>query len=239
MSAARALAFGAFFIASCSEQEPPKLPEPRASARAPDPSPPDEEEICRAAIAREEAWRAAKSLWPACPRSFVSPDGRWELFTLHSEGKHGIRVRLRDRRAGAVADPIRVTELDFPSNVSWAPTSEGFFVNDSQGSGQSNYLRYFSIEGRRVAESRALHRTATNLYRRLFECTDPRTYLYVEGQGWWRSERLVTIRVWSSHHSVGCPLDPISGNELILVGDPLTGRLYRNHRALRASVTDE
>ena len=191
---------------------------------------PSEEQICRAAIAAEPASSGTKSLWYACPRSFISPNGRWELFTLRSDGDDGIRVRLKDLRSRTNTEPMRVVELTFPASLAWSPASDGFLVNDSEGSGQSSYLRYFHIQDGRVVESRALHRAATDLYKRLFECTSPETYLYVSGEGWHEQLRLIHLRVWSSHHSQGCPLDPIAGNELHLLGDPTTGRIYRDYR---------
>ena len=188
-----------------------------------------EAEICAAEIADEEAWRAAKSLWPACPRSFASADGRWELLTTASEPMK-LRLRPRGRPLG---QGIEVGTFDFPASVAWSPASDSFFVNDSKGSGQSSYVRYYRIDRGRPVESPVLKDSMGRLFKRVFGCRAPDEYVYTRGEGWSRDGRLMHVEVWISHHAPGCRLDPFLAAKLNLIVDPVTGEVFEDVERLR------
>ena len=188
-----------------------------------------ETEICAAEIAAEKPWRAAKSLWPACPRSFASADGAWELLTTASEP---MKLRLRPR-GSPVGLGAEVGTFDFPASVGWSPASDAFFVNDSKGSGQSNYIRYYRIDRGGLVESPVLQKSMARLFKRVFGCSAPDEYVYTRGEGWSADGRLMHVEVWISHHAPGCRLDPFLAARLNLVVDPATGKVVEDAERLR------
>lgn len=106
----------------------------------------------------------------------------------------------------------------------WNSRSDGFFINDGEGSGQTSRFRYFRRVGSRWRESRRLDRTAERLYLRLHDCRGGKqSYANVSGVGWTRAGSARTI-VQEGVHSEGCLIPARS--KLQVIGDPYSGRIF-------------
>jgi hypothetical protein len=221
------------WIPSACRQDPvPSGLATEAKGTIPRPAPGhDPVAVCRMEMAKEKATDVARTFWPACPRVLRSPDDRLELFT---KGRaEPTMLHLRKHRAnGADEAGQRVVGIDFPNEVSWSPSSDAFFINDSEGSGQSSYFRYFEIGHGRVVERSGARNAAVHLYKTMFKCGED-TSVYTRAESWSARGDLVNLKVWISHHSHGCALDPFSANQISIILNPRTGRVFEDVGRLR------
>lgn len=219
-------------LSGCERDAVPPQPAVETKGSIPRPAPGhDPQAVCRSEMAKEEAWEEVFTFWPDCPRVLASPNGRRELYT--AGGAEPTTLYLRERRGdGQMGAGRPVVGLDFPNGVSWAPSSDAFFLNDSEGSGQSSFFRYFEIRQARVVERSAARRAAERLYKTMFKCSED-TSVYTQAESWSARGDLVNLKVWISHHSHGCALDPFSGNRISIILNPLTGRVFEDVGRLR------
>ncbi len=228
-----ALLAAALALSGCDRRPGPPQPSAEVEGSIPRPAPGHNPvAVCRAEMAKEKETDEVRTFWPDCPRVLRAPDGRRELFTMG--GADPTMLHLRERKgSGPMGRGRPVVGVDFPNGISWAPSSDGFFLNDSEGSGQSSYFRYFEIRGGKAVERSAARNAAVALYKRLFKCTSTRHFVYTQAEGWSEGGDFVSLKIWPSHRSDGCALDPFSGNEILIVVDPRTGRIFEDARHVR------
>jgi hypothetical protein len=161
------------------------------------------------------------------PLNLPSPNGRYRLVSAPSTS--GLIQLVAITQANGAAQRQVVGRYEPPTSVLWSPSSNAFFINDQRGSGQSSYLEVVRLERGRFHRDLTAQRNLARLYNRLFECALDEDFINTEGESWLDATRIV-VRVQASHHSGGCPLDPFSTNELLLVVDASTGEVQ--HRRL-------
>lgn len=71
-----------------------------------------------------------------------------------------------------------------PATLSWSPKSDGFFVNDGQGSGMSSTFRYFRVSGEGVSEDDVFEHQAVSIFRQRMRCARASADPNVWGFGW-------------------------------------------------------
>ena len=142
---------------------------------------------------------AGKPIWngqlraivPGCDNRIVSPDKRWVL-------------RIDDiRRVMLVVAPnVRLSfrSMQPPGMGSWAPTSQEFFVNDGEGSGETSRLRVFRIRSNRLIEDTTIHDELVEIYRREQKCSATQLDPDVWGLGWSGNGDELYILVQSTIH---------------------------------------
>jgi len=153
-----------------------------------------------------------------CAVDIPSPDRR---LVAHSTSD-GDTIALR------ISGGLTLTKLEQPVMLLWNPRSNGFLLNDGEGSGQTSRLRYFAYRHGRWRESRELDRRASQLYLRRYDCRrNENPYTNVSGWQWLQSGQLRAI-VQEGVHSAGC-LQPHEDRNVMLevIGDPVTGRIAR------------
>jgi hypothetical protein len=154
-----------------------------------------------------------------CRERIPSPDGEFELRTREGEG---IEIDVVERSSGRVLSRA-VTAVSQPVMMMWRPSSDGFFLNDGEGSGQTSRFRYFHRSGGTWRESKRFDAAAVRFFLRRQRCR-PGAYANVSGMGWTRAGEVKAV-VQEGLHSEGC-LQPEDGNiALEMAGDPWTGRL--------------
>ena len=132
------------------------------------------------------AWnQSVREVIADCAAEFPSPNDRL-LLKFAPNGRITIKgkiIVLRRRR------------VEPPAMFSWSPKSDGFFINDGEGSGMSSTFRLFRIKGGRVYEDRSVERAAVSLYRKRTSCgssaVDPNVY----GFGWGNGGRRIYLLV--------------------------------------------
>lgn len=149
-----------------------------------------------------------------CAMTIPSPKGRSILQKRAGEAA----LELFDGRKRQLVVP-----LSQPATIMWNPNSNGFFINDGEGSGQVSRFRYFRLIGGTWRESKRMDRAAERLFLKRQRCA-PGAYANVSGVGWTATGLVKTI-VQEGVHSAGC-LQPSDGNiALVVLGNPLSGKL--------------
>jgi hypothetical protein len=165
------------------------------------------------------------------PLDLLSPDGRYRLVSTSSADGlpqlTAIRVSDGERQVVGSYEP--------PTAVLWSPSSETFFVNDQRGSGQSSYVEVVRLEQGRFRRDVSARRNLNRLYNGLFECDLSDDFINTWGQNWLGPSTLV-VQVQASHHSGGCPLDPLAANQLLLLVNTRSGEVL-HQRAVRPERT--
>ena len=189
-------------------------------------------------VARE-AWQPLTSLtasttrgvepatfFDGLPLDLLSPDHRYRLVSAPSAGglTELIAIRTSDGQRQVVGS------YDPPTAVLWSPSSEGFFVNDQRGSGQSTYLEVVRLEHGRFRRDVTARSNLNRLYNRLFECGLPDNFINTSGKNWFDASTIV-VEVQASLHSTGCALDPFATNRLFLLVDARTGEVLHRRAA--------
>lgn len=167
---------------------------------------------CRAIARSPLRSREAVPLSEDCDLVIPSPDNQ------HIISIRAGRLTLTGRRHPSLA-------IEQPVVFRWSPTSDTFFLNDGEGSGQVSRFRYFTLAKRGWRESRRLDRAAEQLFLRIFDCTGgTSSYANVTGLSW--RGRMIRAVVQEGVHSEGC-LQPRSDRNVMLevVGDPTNGRI--------------
>lgn len=186
----------------------------------------------QADVAREEAqpphyWTASAAaigeptyLSENGPLDLVSPNGRYRLVSKPSADGLTLLIAIRtsDGEQQVVGSYVP------PAAVLWAPSSDGFFVNDQDGSGQSSYLDVVRLEQGRIRRDVSARNNLNRFYNRLFECDLSDEFINTSGKSWWDASTIV-VEVQASHHSGGCPLDPFATNQLLLLVDARSGEV--------------
>jgi hypothetical protein len=108
----------------------------------------------------------------------------------------------------------------------WSPSSSGFAIADSGGSGESNYFSYVDVSGKSPLRTIKLRRTGIRVFKRIFRCAGRNAYAHAWFQGWDRPG-LVRLVVQDGVHSEGCSPPHADEIEIGVLGDPLTGRIDR------------
>jgi hypothetical protein len=153
-----------------------------------------------------------------CSVSVPSPDRRLLLQAIANKAQDYITLRA--------TSGLLVRNLEQPATILWNPRSTGFLINDGEGSGQVSRLRYFYLERGVWRESRALHRVASALYRRRYDCRRSKNS-YTNVSGWnWTKNGLLRAVVQEGVHSEGCIQPHDDWNVLLeIIGNPVTGRI--------------
>jgi hypothetical protein len=90
--------------------------------------------------------------------------------------------------------------------LSWSPASNGFFVNDGQGSGMTSVLRVFRLQGRQLVGDPTIQKTASTLFRREKRCSPRAADPNVWGLGWSPDGQYVYLLVQATvHRPCGAP----------------------------------
>ena len=154
------------------------------------------------------------------PLDLPSPDGRYRLVTAPSPDglTQLIAIRTSDGRRQLVG------AYEPPTAVLWSPSSDGFFVNDQRGSGQSSYLEVVRMVEDRFRRDVTARGNLVRLYNRLFECALAEESINTAGDSWPDASTII-VEVQASHHSGGCPLDPYATNQLVLLVNARTGEV--------------
>ena len=162
------------------------------------------------------------------PLDLPSPDRRYRLVSGPSEDGLAqlIAIRTSDGRRQVVGS------YEPPTAVLWSPSSEAFFVNDQRGSGQSSYLEVVRLEQGRFRRDFTARSNLNRLYNRLFECDLSDDFINTSGDNWMDASTLI-VEVQASHHSRGCPLDPLATNQLVLLVNATTGEVLHQRPARR------
>jgi hypothetical protein len=136
-----------------------------------------------------------------CAVEFPSPNNRLVL-KFASNGRMSIKgktIRLNGRR------------IEPPAMFSWSPNSNGFFVNDGEGSGMTSTFRLFRIKGPQIYEDKAVARAAVSLYRRRINCNRSALDPDVWGFGWGEGGREIYLLVQATvHQPCGSPYQLMS-----------------------------
>jgi hypothetical protein len=107
--------------------------------------------------------------------------------------------------------------------IVWSPSSQGFAVQDSNGSGESSIFSYVDASGRMPHRVTRLRNSAEKLYLRRFNCpTGSYVYSWIDG---WNDGRNIRLVVQEGVHSARCPHGDPEEIEIGIVGDPLTGQI--------------
>jgi hypothetical protein len=159
--------------------------------------------------------RSLVPLSDECAVSIPSPDGRWRVEV--GEAQLGVRGRAAGRARHLI-------DVEQPMALMWSPRSDGFFINDGEGSGQTSRFRYFRRVGSQWRESRRFDKAASRLYLRVHDCRGGKaSYANVSGIGWTRAGSVRTM-VQEGVHSEGCLIS--AERMLQAIGDPFTGRIF-------------
>jgi hypothetical protein len=106
------------------------------------------------------AWsQQLRIIAPDCDIRVSSPDGQ---NILHIDTEGHMHLFETNRKVELVVSP---GVIDPPAMVSWSPTSDAFFINDGEGSGESNLLRVYRVHTGTIAEDTAVESKAVALYR--------------------------------------------------------------------------
>jgi hypothetical protein len=121
------------------------------------------------------AWNAAlRNVIADCAVEFRSPSGHLVL-KIAADGRMMIDWNGLHWRG---------PQLEPPAMVSWSPMSDGFFVNDGEGSGMSSSFRLFRVKGTDVSEDKTIEQTVVSLFRQRVRCNSSAADPNVWGFGW-------------------------------------------------------
>lgn len=145
---------------------------------------------------------------------FPSPDGRKQAQVR--KGRLTVHVGERSWRVGRVDT----------GRLYWNPTSTGFAVADSGGSGETNYFSYVDLSPAAARRMKALRVNAVRAWAHHFHCASPRSYAHAWFEGWEHAGH-VRLRVVEGVHSEGCAFPDPEEISIRVIGDPITGRIDR------------
>lgn len=154
------------------------------------------------------------------PLDLPSPDRRYRLTSSSPASGPTQLIAIRTSDGGRQV----IGTYDPPAAVQWSPSSESFFVNDQRGSGQSSYLEVVRLEEGRFRRDISARSNLSRLYNRLFECDLSDDSINTSGESWLNSTTIV-VAVQASHHSSGCPLDPLATNQLLVMVNARSGEV--------------
>lgn len=137
----------------------------------------------------------------------------------------GLATVVVDRGQIAVVRAGRsqvVGRMDY-GEVVWLPSSNGFGVQDSLGSGQSGQFSFVDIEADPPAMTGLISLNATKALSDRAQCAGPKRFsnTYFEG---WAPTGEVKLIAQESHHSEGCAPGP---GMIGVLGNPRTGEILR------------
>lgn len=142
---------------------------------------------------------------------FPSPDG---LKVVVVDGGQIAVFRARQSHT--------VGRMDY-GEIIWLPSSAGFGVQDSLGSGQRGQFSFVDVEADPPAMTGLISSNAIKAFSNRARCAGPNWYANAYFDGWTSSGEVKLI-AQESHHSEGC--DP--GPSMIgVVGNPRTGEILR------------
>ena len=78
-----------------------------------------------------------------------------------------------------------------PIEISWSPLSDGFIVNDGEGSGMNSHFHVFHLQGSAVSEMWDFYSLATAAFRKSVGCPASTADPTVRGIGWSKDGRQV------------------------------------------------
>lgn len=116
----------------------------------------------------------------------------------------------------------RVGQMDY-GRILWNPTSAGFAIADSHGSGQTEEFSYVSLASDNPKLSQKLTSASVRRFKTAFQCDGAGAYANTITDGW-ASDGKVRLVVQDGVHSEGCSPP---GDMIGVIGDPLTGRIDR------------
>lgn len=131
-----------------------------------------------------EPWPWNRSLHNVCfndaiqKNIFVSADKAKRIEV--EEGK-GFTLVVNGR---TIAWPNYGKYVVLPIEFSWSPTSDAFFVNDSEGSGMNSVLHVFRLQDATVAEGPDFNRLIAAVFRKDVGCSASAASPTVRGIGW-------------------------------------------------------
>lgn len=145
-------------------------------------------------FAGAQAWaKEMKYVIADCDNNIPSPDGKLILNIDKSGQAHVYKRKQGTQLKGHVsAEP--------PYMVSWSPTSNAFFIDDQEGSGETSVLRVYALKEGKVIENNVFHRRAVSLYRGRIKCdksaADPNT----SGFGWSSDGKFLYVLIQATVH---------------------------------------
>lgn len=145
------------------------------------------------------------------PRCFPSPDGRKVVV---------VRGGIITIHKGGEAFEVGATEQ---GRILWNPASDGFVVEDSQGSGETRIFSFVDLTRSRPMRIARFRETATRRYQSAFNCNGPSWFANTEMDGW-TSAGKVRLVVQDGVHSIGCTP---RGEMIGVIGDPRSGAISR------------
>jgi hypothetical protein len=140
---------------------------------------------------------------------FRSPDRKALV-----EVRRGEIQLLRQRRSETVG------KMD-GGRIVWRPRSDGFVVEDQEGSGETARVRYVDISGARPRVTFALAQAGVRRFKAAFQCRGSKFYANTIIDGF-DASGAVRLVVQEGIHSEGCQ---VPGGTIGVIGDPVTGRV--------------
>lgn len=146
---------------------------------------------------RSEAWTANIVSVDCCATIRLPSPNSTKTLIFEPDAAERVHVILS---AGWLRrQEIAVT--DIPSMASWAPGSQGFFISDGEGSGQTSTFRLFRTPDNGAAvELTAAHRGAVAAYRARAQCPAEAFDPEVWGLGWSKDGGRALVLVQASIH---------------------------------------
>jgi hypothetical protein len=150
-------------------------------------------------------WNASlRDVIAGCAFELPSPDGRLSLNVSRS-GVISIRKVSEEKREW------RGPMLEPPAMLSWSPKSDGFFVDDGEGSGMSSVFRLFRVNGLQILEDDSIGRAAVSLYRHRTNCSASTADPNVWGFGWGARGETILLLVQPTVNEPCGPPDDFMG----------------------------
>jgi len=110
--------------------------------------------------------------------------------------------------------------------ILWSPTSRGFAVADSEGSGETEVFRYVDVMLPRPKVNLSLRRTAIARFKAVYGCHGAGAYANTITAGW-TSRGYVRLVVQDGVHSEGCYRGHGDTPMIGVIGNPVTGHILR------------
>lgn len=159
------------------------------------------------------------------PASIRSPDG---TMTLHFGGETDPTLLL----SAGFLQRTPVGRVETTSQLSWAPDSRHFFINDSGNASWSTF-RLWSVRG---GESSALRQAAIDTLARLNGCgAVPAVDVATHGLGWAAGGKRVLVLAEVRRTTGDCAWGKVG--YVLLVADPSDGKVHEAHVGDKARRT--
>lgn len=111
---------------------------------------------------------------------FLSPD---KVKQIEVEEHKGFSLVINGR---TIAWPNYGKYVVLPIAFSWSPNSDGFFLNDGEGSGMNSVLHVFRLQDSGVAEEPNFNKLIAAAFRKDVGCSATAADPSVRGLGWWK-----------------------------------------------------